>query len=285
MGNIYSHWRQIGNILFASFFIFIFIFSLTSCYSKLPDESTGQNLFTSLIKNESEELLSLVSFHKTNGISHSIDGASAYTLHYAAVIQFLDKGMWTYGAINEKWNGSFSASKGWPSFDDNLNILTKSLPGSKGDRINLEGEIQFVDTDNGWIPRNITGDIGDFKNPDYLTYIKSIVAYQTQRKKALIDLSTITVALEGYHWNNYEYPSDSLGLEILKKKINSDENPYAIYANESYLSYLPADPWGSEYQYNVSNDHKTYSLFSLGSDKKPGGGGAKIDIYAPQMKN
>ena len=101
-----------------------------------------------------------------------------------------------------------------------------------------------------------------------------VTATKTQIKQ-------IEAAFDFYRLDNGRYPTSEQGIEALVRRPTIAPEPLN-YREEGYLQggAIPADPWGSPYQYESPGTHNTYGfdLWSLGADNKPGGEGVDADI-------
>ena len=92
---------------------------------------------------------------------------------------------------------------------------------------------------------------------------------------ARTDINNLMQALKLYKLDNQRFPSAEQGLEALVKKPGAG----AVPPNwRSYLSKLPADPWGRPYQYIFPGVKGEIDVFSLGADGQAGGEGKNADI-------
>ena len=92
---------------------------------------------------------------------------------------------------------------------------------------------------------------------------------------ARTDINNLMQALKLYKLDNQRYPSAEQGLEALVKRPSAG----AVPPNwRSYLSKLPADPWGRPYQYIYPGVKGEIDVFSLGADGQAGGDGKNADI-------
>ena len=92
---------------------------------------------------------------------------------------------------------------------------------------------------------------------------------------ARTDINNLMQALKLYKLDNQRFPSAEQGLEALVKKPTAG----AVPPNwRSYLSKLPADPWGRPYQYIFPGVKGEIDIFSLGADGQAGGEGKNADI-------
>ena len=92
---------------------------------------------------------------------------------------------------------------------------------------------------------------------------------------ARTDINNLMQALKLYKLDNQRFPSAEQGLEALVRKPSAG----AVPPNwRSYLSKLPADPWGRPYQYIFPGVKGEIDVFSLGADGQAGGEGKNADI-------
>lgn len=101
---------------------------------------------------------------------------------------------------------------------------------------------------------------------------------QAKVTAARTDIQALSTALEMYRLDNFNYPSTQQGLEALVKRPAG--TPQARNWNpQGYLKTLPADPWGSAYQYlSPGTDAAPFDLYSWGADGMPGGQDFAADI-------
>jgi general secretion pathway protein G len=81
------------------------------------------------------------------------------------------------------------------------------------------------------------------------------------------DISTIMQSLKLYKLDNQRYPSSAQGLQALSTKPTLDPIPNN-WKSGGYLEKLPADPWGSSYQYRQPGVHGDVDVWSMGSDNQ-----------------
>ena len=93
--------------------------------------------------------------------------------------------------------------------------------------------------------------------------------------KAKQDIRQLESALEMYKLDNFYYPSTQQGLAALVEKPSGDP-PAKNW--KGYISRLPKDPWGNDYQYLQPGVKGPMDIFTLGADGKPGGDGVDADI-------
>ena len=95
--------------------------------------------------------------------------------------------------------------------------------------------------------------------------------------KAKNDIRALEAALNMYRLDNFDYPSTDQGLESLVAPPSvSPEAPN--WKEGGYLNKLPSDPWGNEYLYLSPGENGEIDIYSLGSDRAPGGQGYAADI-------
>lgn len=108
-----------------------------------PSESDGRNALEEKIRANSNGLIRLASFQKTNGIAQEIEGMKLYEMEYTADIEFLEDCVWSGTYRGEarlfyaeprgqrKWFGAFE-------------------PASKGQHQRLTGRFSFQKAEKGW---------------------------------------------------------------------------------------------------------------------------------------
>ena len=85
-------------------------------------------------------------------------------------------------------------------------------------------------------------------------------------------------AVETFRLEVGRIPTESEGLDVLYK-APSDERSRARWRGPYLDEQVPADPWGTPYQYSIpGRDGLPFALYSLGADGKPGGEGNDADI-------
>ena len=115
-----------------------------------------------------------------------------------------------------------------------------------------------------------------------LTAVVAVTAVSSLSKArvagAKTQIESFTVALESYYIDCGFYPSQSQGLEALRKK--PDTYPVSDFWAGPYISKsVPKDPWGNEYRYlSPAPDGSSYGVMSLGADGLEGGEGINADI-------
>jgi general secretion pathway protein G len=92
--------------------------------------------------------------------------------------------------------------------------------------------------------------------------------------KAKQDIRVIESALDLYKLDNFVYPSTEESIDALVTKPGDAPN----WKKGGYIKKLPIDPWGNEYQYLNPGEHGEVDIYSLGSDRSPGGQDSAEDI-------
>lgn len=90
------------------------------------------------------------------------------------------------------------------------------------------------------------------------------------------DLRSISLALETYNSDLFDYPDEEYGIDALVQL------PQGLDLGDRYkgpyLATRPVDPWGNPYIYIYPGDENAYDLLSYGADGEPGGEGPDADI-------
>ncbi len=113
---------------------------LAGCSSQ-PSESTGQKIIEKSIQAQSNGLIKLVSFRKTNATSPD---RNHYLLEYEMEIEYLDN-CWVDGMGLEVTPPKFKASRLAP---DRFDFL--ALKKRKGEKEKMSGYLGFEKTEKGW---------------------------------------------------------------------------------------------------------------------------------------
>jgi general secretion pathway protein G len=92
-------------------------------------------------------------------------------------------------------------------------------------------------------------------------------------------VETLGLALEAYRLDNDSYPAEEQGLAALWERPTSGALP-RNWRGPYLRRAVPTDPWGQPYTYESPGrvNAATYDLYSLGRDRKPGGGGEDADV-------
>lgn len=92
---------------------------------------------------------------------------------------------------------------------------------------------------------------------------------------AKLQIENFKAALDLYRLDTGGYPSTQQGLGALVKNPGNAAGWKGPYIDSSNL---PTDPWGNPYLYRAPGERGPYDLYSLGSDKAPGGSGEAADV-------
>ncbi len=99
---------------------------------------------------------------------------------------------------------------------------------------------------------------------------------------AMVQIKSIEEALSLYKLDNGVYPSTEQGLDALVHRPTIGDIP-RNWKEGGYLSRVPEDPWGNEYQYISPGSDNPYDLMSYGADGEEGGDGNEADINAHKL--
>lgn len=119
---------------------------------RAPSESSGRAALELKIQRESNGLIRLVAFHKTDGILKDVMGQKLYELHYAAEIKFLDNCYWGSGSSIMGWQGDYTADRktGPSTMSSLMEGLGHYKDGTKGQRERVTASLYFQKTEAGW---------------------------------------------------------------------------------------------------------------------------------------
>lgn len=128
--------------------------TLVGC-SRTPSTSDARQKLENQIQQQSNGLIKLVSFEKTDGAMHEMMGMKAYEMSYAAEVEFLEDCLWSGGNNLMGWNGSFYAQRGKPKppqevFGRFFDLNQGLKPANKGERFRFTGHMNFQKTERGW---------------------------------------------------------------------------------------------------------------------------------------
>jgi hypothetical protein len=129
-------------------------FALAAC-SDSPSVSDARAKLENRIQQQSNGLIKLVSFDKTDGVMHEMGGVKEYEMSYAAEVEFLDDVMWSGGNNLSGWDGSFFAQRGTPQPPQNVfgrfMDLNQGMKGAKkGEHLKFTGTLVLDRTERGW---------------------------------------------------------------------------------------------------------------------------------------
>ncbi len=92
---------------------------------------------------------------------------------------------------------------------------------------------------------------------------------EAQLKKAAVDVQSLESALTRYKLSNNNFPTSEQGLDALVNEPTVDPLP-RNYPQGGYITRLPQDPWGNEYQLVSPGELGIIDVFSNGPDGEPG---------------
>ena len=95
--------------------------------------------------------------------------------------------------------------------------------------------------------------------------------------QAKIQIGELGKALDMYYTDCNAYPSASEGLQALVTQPSNCSQ----WGPDSYIKKMPKDPWGTDFVYESQGN--TYTLISMGADKKEGGSGENADISSQDL--
>jgi len=93
-----------------------------------------------------------------------------------------------------------------------------------------------------------------------------------ERSTAQTQISNFASALDTYRLDVGRYPDSLQGLITNDRGSGRWSGPYLR------ADAIPMDPWGNEYQYQVTSNGRDFTLLSYGADGSPGGEGDDADI-------
>lgn len=127
--------------------------ALCGCSHK-PSAADGRRKLENQIHQQSNGLVKLVSFEKTDGSMQEMMGMKTYAMSYAAEIEFVEDCLWSGGNNLTGWDGSFRAQRGQAPQDGGLmDVFYKTQgvkPAKKGERFKFTGSMDFEKTERGW---------------------------------------------------------------------------------------------------------------------------------------
>lgn len=92
---------------------------------------------------------------------------------------------------------------------------------------------------------------------------------------ARAQLDALDKALQGYRMDTGRYPTTAQGLRALVQQPSDEPRWRGPYLQGD----VPADPWGSPYQYRAPGPAgRDYELSSFGRDRAAGGSGDDADV-------
>jgi general secretion pathway protein G len=92
---------------------------------------------------------------------------------------------------------------------------------------------------------------------------------------AKLQIENLKSSLDLYRLDTGSYPTTQQGLGALIRNPGNVPGWKGPYVDSPTP---PADPWGTPYGYRAPGERGAYDLYSLGSDKAPGGNGEAGDV-------
>lgn len=122
-------------------------FTLISC-SPLEAKPDGRADLETIVHAQSNGLLKIVSYKKTNGIDYTAP-VKAYEVQYEVEVEFVSDAYWKAPGI-AGWDGRYCALKGKPNpFSFGPDTFSYQ-PVKSGTRMRFKGSLTYQMTDNGW---------------------------------------------------------------------------------------------------------------------------------------
>lgn len=128
------------------FFIGLAVLGLSAC-SGDPGVSDAKKILETKIAEQSEGMVKLVDFEKTNGIKQSIGGMELYTLEYSATFEFQQES-WKECDPFEGCFSNFYFIKEAPRGMEAAVLSFKHF--GKGSKVKTSGKMNFQKTEKGW---------------------------------------------------------------------------------------------------------------------------------------
>jgi len=88
-------------------------------------------------------------------------------------------------------------------------------------------------------------------------------------QKAVSDINSLETSLKMYKLDNYQYPSTEQGIEALVTETDVEPLPRR-FPEDGYITRLPKDPWGNEYQLLNPGENSKVDVFTMGPDGEAG---------------
>lgn len=110
----------------------------------------------------------------------------------------------------------------------------------------------------------ILGILGSFVVPNIMGSQE-----RANMQKAVSDINALETSLKMYKMDNYDYPSTEQGIEALVSQTDIEPLPRR-FPDEGYITRLPKDPWGNEYQLLNPGENGKIDVFTMGPDGEAG---------------
>jgi general secretion pathway protein G len=115
----------------------------------------------------------------------------------------------------------------------------------------------------------IIGLLAGYVGPKYFAQIGKSEINTTKAQ-----INSFEKALDQFRLDTGHYPSTEQGLASLVVQPANEPKWHGPYLAKA----VPADPWGTPYQYRSPGEHGEYDLWSYGKDAQPGGTAEAADI-------
>lgn len=122
----------------------------------LPNESQGKECLAALAQKQSDGLVSLLSFRKTNGQSAFAWGTDFYIMDFEATVQFAEECLWKEITLTKSllFNITRKGQTNNSTFNEFLYTPYTGLHAKRGSRYFIKGTLHFKKTENGWVFSN-----------------------------------------------------------------------------------------------------------------------------------
>lgn len=110
----------------------------------------------------------------------------------------------------------------------------------------------------------ILGILGSFVVPNIMGSTE-----RANTQKAVSDITALETQLKLYKMDNYNYPSTEQGLESLVSETDIEPLPRR-FPEDGYITRLPKDPWGNDYQLLNPGEFGKIDVFTMGPDGEAG---------------
>lgn len=131
--------------------LFTVMVMATSACSDIPSVADGRKALEEKVKKDSDGLIRLGEFKKTNAVERELLGKRLYQMEYSAKIEFTQDLMWS-GPGPFGWNGNFHATPGRPR--NTLDSFHPSFIGrtavKKGETADVSGTVVLEKAEKGW---------------------------------------------------------------------------------------------------------------------------------------
>lgn len=131
------------------FVLVIVAFLLAGC-SGAPSESDARRYIEERIQSQSNGLISLVGFKKTNAIDREVLGQKLHVVEFELEIEFKQDLTWK-GPGPFGWEGRFDAQPGHPSGMAIMMMISQGfVQANRGERKQIAGQLVYEKTEKGW---------------------------------------------------------------------------------------------------------------------------------------